>query len=75
MFELMVVDDSNIIRNKIRRAQQEGKFEVVASAKNGVEAIQAYHSNKPDVVIMDLTMPNMDGIDCIEKLITSTRKL
>ncbi len=66
----MIVDDSNIIRNKIRRAQDGGTFDVVASAANGEEAVKAYHSSKPDVVTMDLTMPQMDGIDCIEKLIS-----
>ena len=69
MLKLMIVDDSNIIRNKIRRAQEGQEFEVVASATNGNEAIRSFNSTRPQVVTMDLTMPQMDGIECIEKLV------
>lgn len=70
MLKLMIVDDSNIIRNKIRRAQTDDRFEVVGSASNGEEAVQLFHDCQPDVVTMDLTMPQMEGIDCIEKLMS-----
>ena len=56
----MIVDDSNVIRNKIQRACA-GYFEVVATAKNGEEAVQFYNQFHPDVITMDLTMPKMDG--------------
>ena len=69
MIKLMIVDDSNIIRNKINRAKDSDKFDVVAMASNGLEAIDAFINNKPQVVTMDLTMPKMDGIACIDKLI------
>lgn len=65
----MIVDDSNIIRNKISRADTDGQFEVVAKAKNGLDALRQAHRHLPDVVTMDLTMPQMDGLECIEKLI------
>ncbi|CAG0908597.1 unnamed protein product, partial [Cyprideis torosa] len=68
---LMIVDDSRIIRSKIERIQRwEGSpFEVVATASNGVEALQLLTAHDPDVVTMDLTMPELDGIACIEALI------
>lgn len=69
MYKLMVVDDSNIIRSKISRAHDSGKFQLIATAKNGAEAVDAFLTHKPDVVTMDLTMPEMDGIECIEELI------
>ena len=69
MLKLMVVDDSNIIRNKIHRSQGNKRFEIVASAANGEDAVRAFKMAKPDVVTMDLTMPKMDGIQCIEKLV------
>lgn len=70
MYKIMIVDDSNIIRNKISRAQMKAEFEVVAKAKNGLEAVQLAKSHRPDVVTMDLTMPEMDGLACIEALVS-----
>lgn len=69
MFRLMVVDDSNIIRRKIQRCTAGEQFELVGTAANGAEALARYDEWSPDVVTMDLTMPEMDGIECIEKLI------
>lgn len=68
MFKLMIVDDSNIIRNKIKRACDNGQFYVVATARTGTEAVELFSQHKPDIVTMDLTMPEMDGIECIEAL-------
>lgn len=65
----MIVDDSNIIRRKIQRECDLGVFEVVASAKNGEEAISLFEQFKPQVVTMDITMPKMDGIECVSELI------
>ena len=67
MKTIMIVDDSNVIRNKIQRACV-GKFEVVATAKNGEEAVEFYAQFRPDAVTMDLTMPKMDGLKCINEL-------
>lgn len=69
MLKLMIVDDSNIIRSKIQRASDKEHFNIVAVATNGAEALEMFKKHKPDVVTMDLTMPEMDGIDCIEKLV------
>lgn len=66
--KLMIVDDSNIIRSKITRTLSQHHMEVVATASNGEEAISLFASNKPDVVTMDLTMPRMDGLECIRAL-------
>ena len=65
----MIVDDSNLIRKKIEREFDQLKFELVASAANGVDAIEKFKELSPDVITMDITMPNLDGIECIEKLI------
>lgn len=69
MLKLMIVDDSNIIRNKITRAHNQSKFQLVATASNGMEAVEQFKQTQPDVVTMDLTMPEMDGIECITQLI------
>ena len=67
--KLMIVDDSNIIRRRIERSQQIERLSVVGSAANGREAIDLFDRTDPDVVTMDLTMPEMDGIECVERLV------
>jgi two-component system, chemotaxis family, chemotaxis protein CheY len=68
-FKLMIVDDSNIMRRRIERSQQFEELELVGTAGNGVEAIELFNKTDPDVVTMDLTMPRMDGIECIGRLV------
>jgi two-component system, chemotaxis family, chemotaxis protein CheY len=67
--KLLIVDDSNIIRRRIERCQQIGHLQVVGVAANGVEAIEVFRRTDPDVVTMDITMPRMDGIECVEQLV------
>jgi two-component system, chemotaxis family, chemotaxis protein CheY len=67
--KMMIVDDSNIIRRRIERSQQIERLEVVGSAANGREAVELFQRTSPDVVTMDLTMPEMDGIECVEQLV------
>jgi two-component system, chemotaxis family, chemotaxis protein CheY len=68
-YKLMIVDDSNIIRRRIERSQQFEDLHVVGSAANGVDAVEMFKKMDPDVVTMDLTMPRMDGIECIGQLV------
>jgi len=68
-FKLMIVDDSNIMRRRIERSQNFEELELVGSAGNGVEALELFKKTDPDVVTMDLTMPRMDGIECIGRLV------
>ena len=67
--KLLIVDDSNIMRRRIERSQQFEELTVVGTAGNGVEALEIFRKTDPDVVTMDLTMPQMDGIECISKLV------
>ncbi len=75
MLSLMIVDDSNIIRRKIERCNDSEKFHVVATAANGAEALIRFAELRPKVVTMDLTMPEMDGITCIQQLIALDSEL
>jgi two-component system chemotaxis response regulator CheY len=68
-FKLMIVDDSNIMRRRIERSQQLEELELVGTAGNGEEALELFRKTDPDVVTMDLTMPRMDGIECIGRLV------
>jgi two-component system, chemotaxis family, chemotaxis protein CheY len=67
--KLMIVDDSNIIRRRIERSQQIDRLQVGGAAANGREAIELFQRTNADVVTMDLTMPEMDGIECVERLV------
>ncbi|GAC1456493.1 MAG: response regulator [Steroidobacteraceae bacterium] len=68
-FKLMIVDDSNIMRRRIERSQQFEELQLVGTAGNGLEALELFKKTDPDVVTMDLTMPQMDGIECIGRLV------
>ena len=68
-FKLMIVDDSNIMRRRIERSQQFEELQLVGTAGNGEEALELFKRTDPDVVTMDLTMPRMDGIECIGRLV------
>ncbi len=70
ILRMMIVDDSNIIRRRIERSQQNARLQVVGSASNGREAVELFQKTDPDVVTMDLTMPEMDGIQCVEQLVS-----
>ncbi|MGH1542504.1 MAG: response regulator [Arenicella sp.] len=69
MFKLMIVDDSAMIRMQLASLYQGDQFDLVAEAADGEQAVEKFREFKPDVVTMDLTMPNVDGIACIEKLV------
>ena len=75
VLKMMIVDDSNIIRRRIERSQQIDRLEVVGSAANGVEAVELFRQTSPHVVTMDLTMPEMDGVECVEQLVKINPKV
>lgn len=68
MKKLMIADDSNIVRSKIARALGQYGLHIVGLAANGREALELFETTRPEVVTMDLTMPEMDGIECIRKI-------
>lgn len=67
--KLMICDDSNIIRRKIERELKIDRLQVISTASNGRLAVEAFRKEPADVVTMDITMPEMDGIECVEKLV------
>jgi len=69
MLKVLVVDDSLIIRKKLTKIIEKLGHKVVYGAKNGQEGIDSFISKKPDLVTMDITMPDMDGITAVKKII------
>lgn len=63
---IMVVDDAAFMRELLKNMLVTSGFEVVAEGCNGVQAVHLYKRVKPDLVIMDITMPEMNGIDALE---------
>jgi NarL family two-component system response regulator YdfI len=69
MIKLIIADDHNIIRQGLHLIlETEDDFEIVAEASDGAEALTLCAEHCPDVVLMDLRMPGMDGLTAIEKL-------
>jgi two-component system chemotaxis response regulator CheB len=67
---VMIVDDSAVIRGLVARWLTEvGEFEVIATASNGRLALEALERHDPDIVLLDLEMPEMDGVDALPLLL------
>ncbi|NBR07465.1 MAG: response regulator [Planctomycetes bacterium] len=66
--KILVVDDALIIRKMIIELAMECGWEIAGEAKDGQEACDIYKSQKPDLVTMDMVMPNMDGLEALKKI-------
>jgi two-component system chemotaxis response regulator CheY len=66
--KVLVVDDSLIMRRNIGGMLERMGHEVIAEAKNGNEAILCNGKFKPDYITMDITMPDMDGIEAVKEI-------
>lgn len=65
---ILVVDDAAFMRMMIKEILTKNGFEVVGEASDGAEAIEMYKELKPDLVTMDITMPEMDGIVALKEI-------
>ena len=70
MARILIVDDEKFMRFTLKRILEMDGHEVVGEAGNGLEAVDQYVTLKPDVVTMDITMPEMDGIEAVQKICT-----
>ncbi len=69
MARIMIVDDAEFMRMIIKDILLMHGHEVVAEVNDGEEAIQIYFEVKPDIVLMDIIMPDMDGKEALKKLL------
>ncbi|MCL6442020.1 MAG: response regulator [Alicyclobacillus sp.] len=65
---ILVVDDAAFMRMMIKDILVKHGFEVVGEAADGVQAVEKYEELKPDLVTMDITMPEMDGIEALRRI-------
>ena len=63
---ILIVDDAAFMRMMIKGILTKNGFEVVAEASDGIQAIEMYKNHSPDLVTMDITMPEMDGIEALK---------
>jgi len=64
-FKVLVVDDSAAMRMLITASLQDSEFDVVAAAKDGQEALQYFKDTAPDLVLLDIVMPGMSGVETL----------
>jgi two-component system chemotaxis response regulator CheY len=66
--KVLVVDDAAFMRMMIKDILRKGGYEVIGEAEDGARAIERYKELKPDLVTMDITMPDMDGITAVKEI-------
>jgi two-component system chemotaxis response regulator CheY len=67
--KMLIVDDSTVMQRKIQRSITLEQVTDFLTASNGVEAIEVFQREMPELVTMDLTMPEMDGVECVQHLV------
>lgn len=65
---VLIVDDAIFMRMKLKDILEKNGYEVIGEAQNGVEAVEKYKAEKPDLVTMDITMPDMDGVTALKEI-------
>ncbi|WP_422359861.1 response regulator [Reichenbachiella sp.] len=68
--KLLIVDDSSVMRRTIEKHLTNYNLEIVGMAKNGKDALNQFEMKRPDVVTLDITMPEMDGLTCLDKMMS-----
>lgn len=68
MARIMIVDDAAFMRITIKNMLQKSEHEVVGEAENGKVAVEKYRELQPDIVTMDITMPEMDGLAALKEI-------
>ncbi len=66
--KILIAEDNSLLRGVLRDALEEAGMTVVGEAGDGMEAVSAAERTRPDVVVMDMRMPNVDGIEATEQI-------
>lgn len=65
---VLIVDDAVFMRMKLKDILEKNGYSVLGEAQNGLEAVEKYKTEKPDLVTMDITMPEMDGVEALKEI-------
>jgi len=68
MARVLIVDDAAFMRMMIKDILEKNGYDVVGEANNGLKGVELYKLEKPDIVTMDITMPEMDGIEAVKAI-------
>lgn len=74
MAKVLIVDDAAFMRISIKNILTKNGYEVVGEAENGAVAVEKYKELSPDIVTMDITMPEMSGLDALKKIMSINPK-
>ena len=70
MAKFLIVDDAVFMRTILKANLTQAGHEIVAEASNGVEAVEAFKQTHPDIVTLDITMPQMDGLEALKQIMS-----
>lgn len=73
MKRILLCDDSGMVLTMMAKRMKDLGFEVVGKAKDGDEGIKSYLDLRPDLMLLDVTMPNKDGRECLQAIIESDK--
>jgi two-component system, chemotaxis family, chemotaxis protein CheY len=68
MARILIVDDAKFMRITLTNILKKANHEIVGEAENGREAVRLYRELRPDLVTMDITMPEMSGLDAVKEI-------
>ena len=66
--KVLIADDAAFMRMMIKDILLSNGYEIAGEANNGLKAVELYKKEKPDIVMMDITMPEMDGITAVKEI-------
>ena len=67
--KVLIADDHRLMLDGVRRAlEEDGGFEIVGETQNGAQVLPLVGQTSPDLVVLDVRMPNMDGLQCLEEI-------
>ncbi|OPJ61905.1 response regulator [Clostridium oryzae] len=74
MKKVLIIDDAMFMREALKISLRKNGFEVVGEAENGIKGVNLYKALKPDIVTMDINMPEMDGMGALKQIINFDSK-
>lgn len=70
MANILIIDDSAFSRSKLKKVLEAANHTIVGEAEDGVEGLEKYKELSPDLVTLDVTMPKVNGLECLENILT-----